>query len=66
MHSFAGKEEGQNPNSEDTDSHEIGVEVLVAEVDSELGEEVQMMAAVVQEGMADKKPYPNLKFFFTI
>lgn len=50
-----GKEEGQTPNSEDTDFHGIGVEEGVVEGGSEQGVEDQ----VGQEGMAGKKPCPN-------
>lgn len=55
-----GKEGGQCPNSERTDSHEIGVEPgAVEEGFEQVVAEEEMMIVVGQEGMADKKPCPN-------
>lgn len=55
------KEEGQTPNSEDTDFHGIAVEAGVVEVGSEQVVEDQ----VRQEGMAGKKPCPNPQIRFS-
>lgn len=68
MYSFEHKEVGQNPNSESTDSHGIAAEVAVVEagIEQEVEVEVQMMAAVAEEGMAGKKPYPKFSIYLTI
>lgn len=58
-----GEGKGQNPNSEEIDSLEMGAEARAVEAGFGRAVLDRMMTAVEQEGMAGKKPCPSFQFF---